>query len=150
MKWITSLQNLKTFPNFVSLSTKHLPIKFPFFLTQSELVDHLSVFYVLRQLRLSPCSHFDKHAMTSHIPSLKHIIFCHAGVISRCNASRSRRRHFVVVQSLRGNQSPNSPCVWSRNLKNEEAKTRKWVAKASRITIIIIILVLYFDLALIC
>jgi hypothetical protein len=23
-------------------------------------------------------------------------------------------------------------CVWSRNLKNEEAKTRKWVVKASR------------------
>jgi hypothetical protein len=24
------------------------------------------------------------------------------------------------------------PCVWSRNLKNEEAKTRKWVVKASK------------------
>jgi hypothetical protein len=23
-------------------------------------------------------------------------------------------------------------CVWSRNLKNEEAKTRKWVVKARR------------------
>jgi hypothetical protein len=23
-------------------------------------------------------------------------------------------------------------CVWSRNLKNEKAKTRKWVVKASK------------------
>jgi hypothetical protein len=23
-------------------------------------------------------------------------------------------------------------CVWSRNIKNEEAKTRKWVVKASK------------------
>jgi hypothetical protein len=30
--------------------------------------------------------------------------------------------------------------VWSRNLKIEEAKTRKWVVKASRIIIIIIII----------
>jgi hypothetical protein len=29
-------------------------------------------------------------------------------------------------------------CVWSRNLKNEEAKTRKWVVNASRIIIKII------------
>ena len=31
------------------------------------------------------------------------------------------------------------PCVRSRNLKNEETKTRKWDVIASRITIIIIL-----------
>ena len=38
------------------------------------------------------------------------------------------------------------PCVWSRNLKTEEAKTRKWVVKASRIIIIIIIIILFTNL----
>jgi hypothetical protein len=47
---------------------------------------------------------------------------------------------FVRLRSLwRGDHSTRGVlptvlchCVWSRNLKNEEAKTRKWVVKASK------------------
>ena len=70
-----------------------------FFSFKMSVAHHLSLLQVLRQPWVSPCSLFNNHAMTSYIPFWKPLSVCHAGVISCCNVSRSRKRHCVVVKN---------------------------------------------------
>jgi len=104
--WKTCFANLKSSLNFIS-TANHITcyhtgaISFIFFWkyllpppSYGKLVDS-TLLQVLWQPWVPPCSIFNNHAMTSYIPHIKKNKWwvCHAGVISRVDASLPRLRH---------------------------------------------------------